>query len=260
MKAFQRRSLLLACIPCVGTMVFYLLPVLQSIFYSTHTNDKPRMYVGVQLYREIVDNRFFIMGLKNMATITLIILPILIITSMAVGLFIHHNSDSNRVLRITMLLPFLMPSTSIVPFFKVFAYMDSLRLPVYVLFVWKYMGIFSYFFMAARRLLPQGQYDAAKTEGAGKFISFIYITLPQLAPAVVYSTVIGISYILRIYREMYLMYGQYPSTEVYLIQHFINNQFFKLDYGTLCASANSLSMIILVFLTIALIIWRGEKA
>ena len=48
----------------------------------------------------------------------------------------------------------------------------------------------------------------------------------------------------RLFREAYVLYGAYPSESIYMVQHYMNNHFARLNYPTLASAA----MLLTVFL------------
>lgn len=51
------------------------------------------------------------------------------------------------------------------------------------------------------------------------------------------GAVFGASQALKIYREAYLLYGEYPPNSVYLLQHYMNNHFYKLNYQRIASAS-----------------------
>ena len=58
----------------------------------------------------------------------------------------------------------------------------------------------------------------------------------------------------KIFREVYLLTGNYPFDRLYMLQHFMNNTFNKLDYQKLSAAAVLFAVIMIVIMAILLII------
>lgn len=54
----------------------------------------------------------------------------------------------------------------------------------------------------------------------------------------------------KIFREVYLLTGDYPYDSLYLLQHFMNNTFRSLDYQKLSAAAIIMSLFMLVLIGI----------
>jgi len=52
----------------------------------------------------------------------------------------------------------------------------------------------------------------------------------------------------QIFREVYALYGVKPPQSLYLLQHFMNNNFYKLNYQRLSTAAFILIIVISVML------------
>ena len=47
----------------------------------------------------------------------------------------------------------------------------------------------------------------------------------------------------RVYKEAYLLFGEYPSEGVYLLQHYMSQQYMKLNYPYVSAAATVLMLL-----------------
>ena len=54
--------------------------------------------------------------------------------------------------------------------------------------------------------------------------------------------------------QVYLMTGGYPYDSLYLLQHYMNNMFDKLDYQNLSAAAVLMSLVMIVIIGIMFIV------
>ena len=41
----------------------------------------------------------------------------------------------------------------------------------------------------------------------------------------------------KVFKEVYMLYGAYPSSSIYMLQHYMNNQFFSLNMQKLTSAA-----------------------
>ena len=64
-----------------------------------------------------------------------------------------------------------------------------------------------------------------------------------------FAVVISIMDCFKVYREIYILYGDIPPKEIYMLQHFMNNNFLKLNYQRLSTAA------FLVVAVISFLIW-----
>ncbi|MGX8698962.1 MAG: sugar ABC transporter permease, partial [bacterium] len=64
----------------------------------------------------------------------------------------------------------------------------------------------------------------------------------------------------KIFREVYLLTGDYPYETLYTLQHFMNNTFNSLDYQKLSAAAVMMAGVMIVLIAVLFLIedWFGK--
>ena len=72
--------------------------------------------------------------------------------------------------------------------------------------------------------------EAAEVEGASEWTQFVHIKLRYLSPTILFVTILSIINSFKVFREIYLLTGNYPYDSLYMLQHFMNNMFRQLDY------------------------------
>jgi len=100
--------------------------------------------------------------------------------------------------------------------------------------------------MAGFQLIPGQYYDVAKVEGASSFQTFRFITWIYMIPTTFLVFMMSIINSFRIFREIYLLFGPYPHQSVYMLQHFMNNQFVAANMQRLSTTATLLALAIVV--------------
>lgn len=109
-------------------------------------------------------------------------------------------------------------------------------------------------FMAALNNIPKELIEAAELDGAtGRYI-FFHIKLRYLSPTVLFVTILSIINSFKIFREIYLLTGDYPYDGLYMLQHFMNNMFKHLDYQRLSAAAVFLAIVIVILVALLFLI------
>jgi multiple sugar transport system permease protein len=197
--------------------------------------------------------------------------------SLAVAMLLNKNIYIRNVLRTTFILPLIAPTASVVLIWQVVfnfhGSMNSLlsfagvqpidwmnsqwtRLVVVAFYLWKNIGYNMILFLAALQNIPSEYYEAAMLDGAGPVRRFINITAILLTPTTFFVLIISIINSFKVFREIYLISGNYPYESIYMLQHYMNNMFMSLDYQKLSAAA---VMMALVIAAIVLILFRIEK-
>ena len=78
-------------------------------------------------------------------------------------------------------------------------------------YVWKYLGYDIVLWMAGLSAIPQGIYEAAEMDGAGKWKTCFYITLPNLRPVAFTVVILSVLNSFKAFREVYMVAGSYPG-------------------------------------------------
>ena len=86
---------------------------------------------------------------------------------------------------------------------------------------------------------------------------FVRITLPNLIPTLFTITVLSFLNSFKVFREAYLVAGNYPDQSMYLLQHLFNNWFRDLDMDKMAAGAVLMSLVILALILLLQKAW-GE--
>lgn len=107
-------------------------------------------------------------------------------------------------------------------------------------YIWKNLGYDMILWMTGIAGIEKEQYEAARVQGAGEAACFYYITLPQLKETASVTALLSFVNAFRVFREAYLLSGDYPHESIYMLQHLFNNWFVNLDIQKLTAAASLL--------------------
>ena len=83
-----------------------------------------------------------------------------------------------------------------------------------------------------------------------------HITLPNIAPTLFFTFVLSIVNSLKIFRESFLLYTNYPDESVYMLQNYLNNHFQKLNYQNISTAAIFFAVIVY---TVVAVVFVAEK-
>lgn len=254
LKFFTR--LKLCMLPAaVGLGVFYFFPFLKVLYYSFLKGQYQKEFVCFKNYKNVLTNEYFRLACGNTLKLIVVCVPVFLLLAVLISLFSIYGGRGGRLVRKLSLLPLFLPSVSVVAAFLVlFGKVDS-ELPVYSIFLWKYLGMGVVILAAAFSAVEPEIYEAARMDGAGPESIHWYITLPVCAKPIQFTVVLGVVYCFRTFRESYLYYGtNYPPDYSYTLQYYMNNQFLKLNYQTMAAAS------VLITLLLAFLVWLyGRK-
>ena len=108
-------------------------------------------------------------------------------------------------------------------------------------------------FMAALASIPKDILEVARLESATPLQTFFHIKIRYLSSSLLFVTIMSLISSFKIFREVYLLTGDYPYDSIYTLQHFMNNKFRSLDYQTLSAAAILMSLVMIVIIGILFI-------
>ena len=99
--------------------------------------------------------------------------------------------------------------------------------------------------------IPKAYYEVADLDSTSRLKKLINITLPMISPHLFFILVISIINTFKSFKEAYILCGDYPHKSIYMIQHFMNNNFQNLNYTRL--SVGSILVFIIIFIIILLL-------
>ena len=82
------------------------------------------------------------------------------------------------------------------------------------------------------------------------FILCLIFAAAFLLPTVLFVTILSLINSFKVFREVYLLTGDYPYESLYMLQHFMNNTFNSLDYQKLSAAAVVMALVMVVIIAL----------
>ena len=205
-----------------------VLPYLRVLYYSLIDNQFRRNFVWFDNYIKTLTNKYFLLSLKNSLLLIVIAVPILMTLALVISLALPYGIKWVRKTRFAFVLPMVIPTASIVLIWRSVFTDSSTALPIYLLFIWKNIGICIVLLTAAFTSIERSLFEAARLDGANSFILHTKITLPMIAPTVFFTALLSIV----------------NSFKIFTLQYYMNNNFLKLDYQSLATSAVLTSILV----------------
>jgi multiple sugar transport system permease protein len=117
--------------------------------------------------------------------------------------------------------------------------------------VWRNLGFAMVVFLAGLQAIPASLYEAASIDGAGRWQSFRFVTIPMLRPTILFMTVITTIGYLQLFEEPFVMTGGGPldktlSVTMYMYQS--GFRFFHQGYASAIAYVLFVIVAIVAFL------------
>ena len=265
----------------LGVGVFFILPFGVVVYYSMIDGVSSKNFVFLENFTRLFENAAFKMAALNTLKFSVMAVPLAVILAVALALMLEARIPGKSQFRTFFLSPMMVPVASVVLIWQVlFNYNGTVNeflmlfgaeridwlqsehsmIVVLLLFLWKNLGYNMILFMAGLANIPKDLLEAADVAGASESYKFFAIKLRYLSPTVLFVTILSLINSFKVFREVYLLTGDYPYESLYMLQHFMNNTFRSLDYQKLSAAAvvMAIVMVVLIALLFAAEDWFGK--
>ena len=262
-----------------GVLAFFILPFLVVIYYSLIDDTATGDFVGLYNFAELFRNSAFKMALKNTGIFSLTAVPLVVVLSLALAVLLDANVPYKSTFRTIFLSPMIVPAASVILIWQVlfdfngvvndiiaffgadpveWLKSDSGYIVVVLLFLWKNIGYNMIMFMSALTNVPRDIIEVAMLDGCGSVRRFFTIKLRYLSSTISFVTIMSLINSFKVFREVYLLTGDYPFDSMYTLQHFMNNTFRTFAYQKLSAAAIILALAMIVI--IGILLWIDDRA
>ena len=263
----------------VGMLLFFVVPFGVCVYMSFAENLNISKFVGIQNYIDVLSSTAFRLAAWNTLKFNLVAVPLIMAGSLAVAMLLYRKLRGYNFFRTVFIFPLVLPVASVVLFFQIIfsetgminnilsvfniAPVDWINssnsfVMLLVLYLWKNSGYNIILFLSALNSIPKDYYEAADLDGAGSFTQLTKITLPLITPYIFFILVISIINSFKSFREAFILFGSHPNQSIYMIQHFMNNNFQNLNYLRLAVGA--IMIFIVIFLLVLLLFRLRSKA
>ena len=240
-------------------------------FFSTAKPSRPSAWVGLDNYRNMVEDPVFWQVLGNNFWYTLATIPLSIVLAMLMAVWVNGKIPGRGLLRLSFFTPTVLPMIAVANIWLFFytpgyGLVDQLAglfgLPSHnwlgsrdtvlgcliVVTVWKEAGFFMIFYLAALQGIAPQLAEASAIEGASRWYFFRRITFPLLMPTTLFVLVNAVINSFRLVDHIVVMTKGGPDNASALLLYYIYDVGFKFwDTGY----AAALTMVLLVILAAA---------
>jgi multiple sugar transport system permease protein len=233
--------------------VFFFLPVAASLLLSVTdfdiygvANPSDTRFVGLSNYQHLLQNKDFWNALKNTLYFAFVGGPLTIAVSLGAALLLNSKLVRLKgVFRTIYFTPFVTTLVAVAIVWKYLYHtqyglfnfvlgkfgispIDWLGDPhwampaIILMAVWKSFGYNMLIFIAGLQAIPEELSDAAAIDGASNSRQFFSITLPMLAPTLVFVSVVTMIGYFQLFSEPYVMTQGGPlrsTTSVVLLMY-----------------------------------------
>ncbi len=263
----------------IGFLVFLLYPALASFYYSftNYTIVNAPHWIGLDNYRNLVNDQFFQSAVGNTAYLLLVGVPVSIVFAFAVALLLNTDVRGMPLWRTLCFLPAVMPPLAAAllwvwlfnpQFGIVNAFLSFLHLPqpgwftspvwskptMILLNLWQ-VGVTTIIYLAALQGVPRELYEAVAIDGGGAWRKLWHVTIPIVSPVTLFNLITGIIAALQFFAQAYTIGGTSGAPEsslLFYVSYIYTSAFQNFQMGY--ASAMSWLLFVTIMLCTVILI------
>jgi ABC-type sugar transport system permease subunit len=264
----------------VMLFVFSILPLFYGMWMSLYDFDivhGKSTFVALQNYWRLLHDAQFGLSLLNTVWYTLSVVPLILIGSIAIGIYLRKSTVARLIARVGFYVPFVLSPVVVATSWKWLLNEDlgvidgflkwaglvtvpwltddnCARISVVVATVWNLVGFYMLMVLAGLSQINPDLYEAAKIEGASALRRLWHITLPLLAPTMLLIVVLATIHATQAFETILLLTDGGPAGATRLIiQNMYQSAFARLQPGYGVAQA------VLMLPLICLVAWAQMR-
>lgn len=264
MKRMEKKGVCLAAPAVLGFLIFYVLPMGVTLWQSVSYGG---VFVGLENYRITFENHMFWLAVGNTLEFLGVALPLILVIALGLALLLAEKFPGNRFFRLILLYPMLVPVAATVMVVQIFLgtrgvlntflmqwgfsrqdwiYSSWAFLILVLLYLWKNIGYAVILLLAGLAMIPREYMEMARMDGAGRWKCLCYIRLPLLGPMILFTALISLLNAFKCFREAILIGGNYPHESIYMLQHYMTNNFNNMNYMEISVTSTFIFLVIFI--------------
>ncbi len=275
-------GLLFAAPLLLGLLIFTLYPVLDSLYisFTKYNIFTPPEFIGLQNYRNLVNDSLFWQSLRITTIYSVISVPLQLVAGFAVALLMNQKVRGITIFRTIYYLPSVVSGVAVsllwVWIFNPDYGLANVMLRAAHLPTQKWLtdprtALGSFIFMslwgigggmiiylAGLQGVPQHLYESASMDGANIYQKFRHVTLPMMTPVIFYNLVMGIIGSFQVFTQAFVMTSGGPANAtlfyvLYLFRQAFN--YFRMGYASAMAW-----VLFAIILALTLLVLKSSSA
>ena len=268
----------------IGFLTFTLTPVVLAVYYSFCDYELisgPPVPRGLDNFRDLANDKYFWLSLKNTAHYALLAIPAGLLVSLGLALMLNAKIRGQTVYRAIIFLPSLVPSVAAAMIWlwclnpqsgivnlvlrqlglsnpPGWLTSESWAMPSLALMSLWGAGHTVVIYLAGLQDVPTELYEAAEIDGAGPWRRLWNVTLPMLSPVIFFNLIMSIIGALQVFDRPLIMTQGGPNLSTYVFTYYLYDNAFKyLKMGY--ASAMALVQLAIILALTALAFWTSKR-
>lgn len=266
-------------------VLFLLIPVIAVFWWSTQQGGVMTRaeYVGLDNYLRLPRQVTAVTAIRNTFVFALISIPITLVLALGIAMLLARVRRGASTYRFLVYFPVLVPG---VVAGLIWVFLTNVDFGLFntllrgvgaqpvtwlgpgtalgvlaVLDVWRSVGYWAIFFLAALIGLPQELYQAAELDGAGTWQRFRRLTLPLLRRIILFAVVVSTIFGLQVFDTALILTNGGPGTAtntvVFLIWKYVFGDPDKVGYAAAMSVALLAAILALTLVQLRALKGRG---
>jgi len=281
-KAAEKKGLSTAAkrrLPLLPALIFVIavtqLPFLLTVFYSFQSwnlvRPGSRHFVGLDNYIDVFSDTTFLVALLNTVVLTVVCVFVALLLGLGLAILLDRKFLGRGVVRTLLITPFLILPAAGALLWKTTMFDPTYGLLHFVFgtdvdwlsefplasvmaqIVWQWTPFMMLLILAGLQSQAKDVLEAANVDGAGRWRTFVSITLPHLSRFLQLATLLGAIYIVNSFDAIFLMTQGGPGTASTNLPYYIYQRAFEgFDVGQSSAMGVVVVILTMIVATFAL--------
>jgi ABC-type sugar transport system permease subunit len=254
-------------------LVFMVAPIFEALSLATYqwNGVRPRQYVGLENFADLLDDRFFLGALQHTVLFSITATVGTVTLGLLLAVAISRRVPGSFIFRVLFYLPVMVPITVVgalwvrilEPNFGMLntflrgvglealaaSWLGDANVALAVLIgvtIWQYSGFPMIVLLAAVENISEEIHEAATLDGVTEWQRLSHITLPLIRPVLISISVLQVIFSLKVFDLVWVMTRGGPGQSTDVLGTFLFDEaFFKRKYGY--ASAVAVAMFVIIF-------------
>jgi sorbitol/mannitol transport system permease protein len=266
-------------LPLLPALIFVVavtqLPFVLTVFYSFQSwnlvRPGSRHFVGLQNYVDVFSDTTFLVALLNTVLLTVVCVFVALLLGLGLAILLDRKFLGRGVVRTLLITPFLILPAAGALLWKTTVFDPTYGLLHFVFgtdvdwlsefplaavmaqIVWQWTPFMMLLILAGLQSQAKDVLEAANVDGAGRWRTFVSITLPHLSRFLQLATLLGAIYIVNSFDAIFLMTQGGPGTASTNLPYYIYQRAFEgFDVGQSSAMGVIVVILTMIVATFAL--------
>ncbi|WP_349410064.1 sugar ABC transporter permease [Pseudalkalibacillus sp. SCS-8] len=243
--------------------VFWIYPIGYSFYLSLLNWDmlSPPRFTGLEHYETLIQSAGFREAMINTGVYTSFYVLGVVVLGLALALLVNANLKGIGFFRMLLFSPHITPIIAIsivwmslydvdeglfnvilgaigLPEGKWLSSSDTVLMSLIIMGLWKAIGYYMMFFLAALQSVPDHLYEAGKLDGANRWQLFRFITLPFISPITFFVVIVAIIEAFQTFDQIAVMTQGGPSNSSMVLVYLLYRhafEYFNIGYASAIA-------------------------